>query len=345
MKFPSLNQRTRIALDFGTDVIRMAQASRDAICPSILAADSVGSSIFHADPTAGEAASAADCAVLSKAIRSGGFRGRECAITLPASAFLCDLAELPTVSDREVQEAAAWEAVDRFGIDRDDLVTRTLPLATHSMNGTTAPFLLVAVRKSTALIATDLVAASGLEPVRLEHAALASIRTIWRRERSRAGSGQVAVLHLEQGWSTLAVLNRGGLVAFHSFQIQSGGGSSSPTLSDSIPLADDSQRQDDLAWHPFAEQILNYLRHMERQHPGSWPERLLASGPGAARAGLLDAVQSLCGFPSNLCCPSREFTLGPLAADDGNLFAWSSAMGSLLVDVPTASVALQETMS
>ncbi|MDA0802312.1 MAG: hypothetical protein O2819_00940 [Planctomycetota bacterium] len=354
MKFASLNPRTRIALDFGTDRLLASQSNRDPIRPAILAAGTVGSSIFHADPSLGEAASTQEGDELRRMLRAAGFRGRECALTLPSSAFLCELAELPSSTDRELQESAAWEAVDHFGIEREELVTRTLPLATMSLAGNASPFLIVALRTSTALYASDVVAAAGLEPVRLEHAALAAIRTIWRRERVQSGSGQIAALHVEDAWATLAVLNRGGLVVFHSFAIHGASSASARSAAGkdlfaspagSIPLAGDASSDADLSWHPFAEQVLTYLRHMERQRPGSWPERLVATGPGAARAGLLNAIESLCGINSTLTCPSREFALGPLAGEDGNLFAWASCLGSLLVDVPQAAAALQETMS
>lgn len=344
MKFTSLQPRTRIALDFQANRVLAAQANRDPIRPTIVAAGMVPSSVFTREPALGEAAPAEEGAAMKTLLKSCGFKGRECAMTLPSSAFLCELAELPTGSARDMQESAAWEAVARFGIERDELVTRTLPLSAASLSGTSGHFLLIALRTSTALYATDVAAAAGLEPVRLEHAALAAVRTIWRRERINAGSGQVAALHVEERFATLAVLSRAGLVAFHSFAIQRGS-TAAAMASSAIPLVGEVETVADLEWHPFAEQVLSYLRHMERQHPGSWPERLLATGPAAARAGLLDAIRSLCRIEAHLWCPSREFTLGPLASDDGNLFPWASALGGLLVDVPQPVAALQETMS
>lgn len=348
MKFPALQSRSRIALDYTADRILAAQSSKDAIRPSILAAGGVPCSIFRRDPSLGEAAAPEEGIALRTLLRTCGFKGRECAMTLPASSFLTDLAELPTGSAREVQESAAWEAVARFGIEREELVTRTLPLSAPSLSGSSGHFLILALRTATALYATDVAAAAGLEPVRLEHAALAAVRAIWRRERVNPGSGHVAALHVEDAWATLAVLSRAGLVSFHSFRMQRGTNPAAVGAvpgEAAIPLAGEAESISDFLWHPFAEQVLSYLRHLERQQPGSWPERLLATGPGASRAGLLDAVRSVCGLESHLWCPSREFTLGPLAGDDGNLFPWAAAFGSLLVDVPQPVAALQETMS
>jgi hypothetical protein len=325
--FKALAPRTDIAIDFGTDRTRLVQLSLEGLDASIDAAAEFDDSPF--------AVSGAEITIepgfvhaLRRVLKTGGFAGRRCALTVPCSALLVDTAELPSLAKDELLQGAIWEAVDRFGLDRDALHLGTLQLGSGSRSGGATEHLLVGIRRQVAMALTDCVARVGLEPSRIEAAPLAALRTAWRGMKMATAGGCFAALHLEEGKAGLSVMLGSGLAFHRAFDWKPA--SRGDAQSDWIPVGgDDPGTAQVFRWYGLAEETLQCFRHIDRKLGGVWPSQLVLTGPAATDPALTTALSSVCSVHAlavGLAPGVMQGVLDPMAAP----CTWSAVLGSAL---------------
>lgn len=250
-------------------------------------------------------------AALKALMRSGRIPKGRCVVTLPATGALTEMAQLPPLADHELEDTVTWEAVDRFGLDRSDVVSGHVPL-NSDRQGASRDLLLVAIRRATTMAIADLLARVELEPVRMELAPLAILRLA-----RDAGAAQHALLHIESMRASIMVLQGGTLryqrsFGWHPAEISAIEAMAGLGLHDSddgsIPLVGEERMPaapQSMRWREVAEEVLASLRHAERRTPGCWPERISVSGCGAAEPGLCEAIGAVCGTPTAPLCDSE----------------------------------------
>jgi len=272
---------------------------------------------------------------LRRALKSSGFAGRRCALTIPCSSLLMDTAELPSLAKDELLQGAIWEAVDRFGLDRTALHLGTLPLGGGSRSGGPTEYLLVGIRRQIAMALTDCVARVGLEPSRIEAASLAALRTAWRGMKMATAGGCFAVLHLEDGKAGLSIMSGSGLAFHRTFDWKPA--SSGESQADWIPVdGEDPGTARVFRWYGLAEETLQCFRHIDRKLGCAWPSQLVLTGPAATDPALTTALSSVCSVHAlavGLAPGVLQGVLDPMAAP----CTWSAALGSALAGQSSGS--------
>jgi len=277
-------------------------------------------------------------------IRSARIPCGKCAVTLPASGALTEMAQLPPMADHELEDTVTWEAVDRFGLDRSDVVSGHLPL-NADRPGPSRDLLLVAVRRATMIAIADMLVRCGLEPMRMELAPLAVLRLCMRE-----GIERQAVLHIERSRACIMVMQDGNVryqrsFGWHPAHMSAMEAMAGLGLSDAddgaIPLVGDdavAHSPQAMRWREVAEEVLASLRHAERRVAGCWPERIWVSGSGAAEPGLCEAVAAVCGTATGPIgvCPRITWPDGD-APEPHALCAGAVAAGVAARDAAQAS--------
>jgi hypothetical protein len=284
-------------------------------------------------------------AALRALIRSAKIPCGKCVVTLPASGALTEMAQLPPIADHELEETVTWEAVDRFGLDRSDVVSGHLPL-NADRPGPSRDLLLVAVRRATMIAIADMLVRCGLEPMRMELAPLAVLRLCMRE-----GIERQALLHIERSRACFMVMQDGNVryqrsFGWHPAHISAVEAMVGLGLGDaddgSIPLVGDevAQTPQAMRWREVAEEVLASLRHAERRASGCWPERIWVSGSGAAEPGLCEAVAAVCGTDTGPigACPRISWPEGE-APEPHALWAGAVAAGIAARDTAQAAAA------
>ncbi len=331
----ALTNRSTIALDIGRREARLLQLGFDGPAPAVLASATLPCPVFARDGALGEPASQGVAATLRALVSESGFRGRACSLSLPSSAFLTDCAEFPITTGSDLSEAVAWDCADRFRLDREAIQTGCLP-TTATTSGGTGEYLVIAIRKESAMRAVHLAASAGLQPVRLESAGLASLRAVWRRARSLDGGARFAVLHMEDHRAMLAVLSEAGLHFHRSFAWSAGaeamsGGS---PIDGPIALSDANTGQYLWRWNTLAEEVLHSFRRVERRQPGAWPTAIYVCGPAAIGAGLTESLTNVCGATATSYGLDAGIDWNGVAASGEAVDSWSAAAGLALADYP-----------
>lgn len=111
-----------IAVDFGATSVRLLQVAGQHVTAMELPCE-----IFASNP-GGDPDPGGLAADLVRVIAYGGFHGRRCAVTLPAGCFLIDTVSAPEVDDADRLESLRWDAVERFGVDSEDITVGSLPI-------------------------------------------------------------------------------------------------------------------------------------------------------------------------------------------------------------------------
>jgi hypothetical protein len=273
-------------------------------------------------------------AALRGLIKSARIPTGKCVVTLPASGALTEMAQLPPIADHELEETVTWEAVDRFGLDRSDVVSGHLPL-NADRPGPSRDLLLVAVRRATTIAIADMLVRCGLEPMRMELAPLAVMRLCMRD-----GVERQALLHIERSRACIMVMQDGNVryqrsFGWHPAHISAiealAGLGLGDTDDGAIPLVGDdamAHTPQAMRWREVAEEVLASLRHAERRAAGCWPERIWVSGSGAAEPGLCEAVAAVCGTETGPIgtCPRITWPEGD-APESRALWAGAVAAG------------------
>lgn len=324
-----------LGVDLDESCIRIAQltAPGQHALARVIAQWVLPMSPLRPDGAINQAGLPAVIAALRGLMRSARIPCGACVVTLPASGALAEMAQLPPLADHELEETVTWEAVDRFGIDRADVISGHLTM-NSDRTGPSRDLMLVAVRRATTIAIADMLVRCGLEPVRMELAPLAALRLCMRE-----GVERHALLHIERSRACIIVMQDGNVRYQRSFgwhpahmsavEAMAGLGLGDPD-DGSIPLVGDeiAHAPQAMRWREVAEEVLASLRHAERRTAGCWPERIWVSGSGAAEPGLCEAVAAVCGTDTGPIgsCPRITWPEGD-AAEPRALWAGAVAAG------------------
>ena len=271
---------------------------------------------------------------IKEALRSGGFSGRSCALSLPAKSIMTECIEIPALANNEMKESVSWTAVDRLGVDRNEVVSGHLPIRAGTLGGATSEVLVVATRRNIVNRTAALLTEAGLEPRRAELGALAAMRLAWGQIKTTSNIPHFAFLHLESDQATLALLNANGLLFHRSFAWES----SSNLNVGTIPVAGEEDESQAWRWRQLAEEILQCFRHIERRAAGSWPEFVTLSGALAEEPGVASAIRTVCGAETRLINIETSVDWSKVKRPSGPLSAWTALIAMALPQITVATV-------
>ena len=106
---------------------------------------------------------------VAKQLRHAGFTGREVVIGLPPNIARMSVVRVPAIAGADGREAVAWEAAERTGMARENLVADALPTGapTNSQEGR-EEHLLIAVNEPDLIAACNHFIDAGFEPIAVE---------------------------------------------------------------------------------------------------------------------------------------------------------------------------------
>ncbi|NDG62247.1 MAG: hypothetical protein EBY29_02095 [Planctomycetes bacterium] len=329
--FQSPNQRNVIAVEYGANALRLLQLGGNAINPVVHAIAMLPGSGLNSQQSGSDEAMVRR---IKEALRSGGFSGRSCALSLPAKSIMTECIEIPALANNEMKESVSWTAVDRLGVDRNEVVSGHLPIRAGTLGGATSEVLVVATRRNIVNRTAALLTEAGLEPRRAELGALAAMRLAWSQIKITNNIPHFAFLHLESDQATLALLNANGLLFHRSFAWES----SSNLNVGTIPVAGEEDESQAWRWRQLAEEILQCLRHIERRAAGSWPEFVTLSGALAEEPGVASAIRTVCGAETRLMNIEKSVDWSKVKRPSGPLSAWTALIAMALPQIIVATV-------
>lgn len=152
---------------------------------------------------------------LGNAIARGGFTGRRCVVSLPRETVRIQAVRLPSMPDAELRDAVAWEAAERFDLDRESIeVDFVRTGATLNSGESREEVILVAATHTTLRNYLDPIIGAGLRPLAVDVSFAAIARALSRQHRREADRGNVrAVVEVGATGSYVLIL-RGDQIAF-----------------------------------------------------------------------------------------------------------------------------------
>ncbi len=202
-----------LGIDWGSNAIRMLQLRQQGLDLHVVGAAEVQLPNDDGSLTAEESTTLADR--LRVAIASGGFTGRRCVVSVPRHDVFVQSVRLPKMPDHELQEAAAWEAAQRFDIDRAAMEVVGLRTGASLQSGDSREeVLLVAASHAVLHARLKPILDAGLRPVAVDTDFAALARVFSRQYRREGDTHHVrAVLDVGRAGSTLMIL-RGNQISF-----------------------------------------------------------------------------------------------------------------------------------
>ncbi|MHC4082209.1 MAG: pilus assembly protein PilM [Planctomycetota bacterium] len=200
-----------VGIDFGSRTIKLLQLRENGRKLRVVGAGSV-------DVHGGESGPDDTAALTDQlwgAFASGGFSGRRCVISLPRDDVRVQSVRLPKMPDDELQQAAVWEASQRFGFDRAAMEVDIIRTGAELQGGENREEVLLIAASHTAINARlEPLMAAGLRPVAIETHFTALARAFSRPTFSPSAVQEVrAVVDVGVSGSTVMIL-RGGQIAF-----------------------------------------------------------------------------------------------------------------------------------
>ncbi len=152
---------------------------------------------------------------LHTVMTSGMFLGRKCVVTLPRDDVRVQAVRLPSMCEDELAQATAWEAAQRFGIERDKLscdYVRTGMLGSNQEGR--EEVLLVGAQTELIKERLEPILQAGFRPVAVDTGFAALTRGFSRRNRRENDRDSVrAILDVGYSGSVITII-RGDQVAF-----------------------------------------------------------------------------------------------------------------------------------
>lgn len=265
---------------------------------------------------------------LRSAFITGGFVGRKCVVSVPRSDVWMQVVRLPHMPDGELNEAVAWEAAERFELDREALQCDWIQ--TGGSAGDRQEVLIIAVNRSCLDARLNSVLQAGFRPVAVEAGFTGVARLFSRQFRREADGGRVrAVLDVGSSGSMLMVL-RGRDLAFCKpvsvggrhlddrvaaqldLDLEGARDLRAARLDGGTPLDPSTDGAVGDAVRPvlaeLAREAMRCLRHYSVSVRGERPEYLVLSGADASEPGLAGMVHGVCRVDVHLDDEAQSVT-------------------------------------
>jgi type IV pilus assembly protein PilM len=200
-----------VGIDFGSRAIKLLQVRENGRGLRVIGAGSVD--------VPGGGSGSEDAAALTDqlwgAFASGGFSGRRCVVSLSRNDVRVQSVRLPKMPDDELQQAAVWEASQRYGFDRGAMEVDVIRTGAELQGGENREEVLLIAASHEAINARlEPLMAAGLRPVAIETHFTALARAFSRPSFSPSAGQEVrAVVDVGESGSTVIIL-RGGQIAF-----------------------------------------------------------------------------------------------------------------------------------
>lgn len=335
-----------IAVDFGQRSLRLLQLMTEPAGASYRCASAAELPGWGMAPDGG-GPDATRAKELQAAFRSLGFAGERVRLTLPASCFQSDVARMPAMPESELSESVAFEAQDRFGIDRATSIVGHLRMAATA--GGPSDVLVLALPRTIVDAASTLVSTSTTAAVNVEHAALAALRAVSRQRTAEctehAEAREFAMIHLEDRVATLVLVRDSAICFFRSIpgewgaiamtaqrtRITRAARTAFGAADDAIPVEDTGISSTAWRWCALAEEALRCLRNVERSTGGWWPSEIVITGPAAGDPQAAATVESVCGVRASMAVPIR-MVADAAPCVHGN--SWIAAIGAACAELP-----------
>jgi type IV pilus assembly protein PilM len=197
-----------VGVDFGTRAIKLLQVRQQRGVLRVVGAGRV-------DLTQANLEGPALVEHLRAAFASGGFTGRRCVVSLPRKEVRVQSVRMPRMDDEELQQAAVWEAVQRFGFERNTMEVNIMRTGAELQGGEHRDeVLLIAAPHEAINRSIEPLVAAGLRPVAMETHFTALARAFGRAPPGETGPWPVrAVVDVGASGSTVLIL-RGEHIAF-----------------------------------------------------------------------------------------------------------------------------------
>ena len=288
----------------------------------------VGAGVVDIPPNGSAEADPAGLALrVRAAFASGRFTGRRCVVSLPPQDVCVQSTRLPSMPDEELVQAAAWEASQRFGLDRSAMeVDFVRTGATVQGSEDREEVLLIAASHVVIRRWIDPLLAAGLRPTAVETSFTAMARAFRRRCRREGDSDHVrAVVAVQASGSTVMIL-RGDELAFCKVmatggeefdrsvaehlqmdlaaaqELRSARLASATANAEAEPFAD--PRTDRAVYEAirpllggFVKQVMLCIRYYGVTFRGHPPGRIILTGSEAREPHLQEALAEHCKIP------------------------------------------------
>ncbi|MHC4717884.1 MAG: pilus assembly protein PilM [Planctomycetota bacterium] len=200
-----------VGIDFGTRAIKLLQLREHGRGLRVVGAAAVDA--HGTDSDRGDGALLTD--QLWGAFAAGGFSGRRCVISLPRGDVRVQSVRLPKMPDDELQQAAVWEASQRFGFDRAAMEVDVIRTGAELQGGENREEGLLIAASHTAINARiEPLMTAGLRPVAIETHFTALARAFSRPSFSPSATQPVrALVDVGASGSTVMII-RDGQIAF-----------------------------------------------------------------------------------------------------------------------------------
>lgn len=200
-----------VGIDIGARAIKMLQLREHGRRLRVVGAGRVD---LH-DTESGTGDSHTLVEQLRGAIGSGGFTGRKCVVSLPRTALRVQSVRLPRMPLEELRQAAAWEASQRFGFDRNAMEVDVIRTGAELQGGENRQEVLLIVAPHDAMSTwLEPVMAAGLRPIAVETNFTALARAFSPHGPGGDGQNRVrVVVDVGASGSTVMIL-RGTQIAF-----------------------------------------------------------------------------------------------------------------------------------
>lgn len=195
-----------VGIDFGTRAVKLLQLREHGRGLRVIGAGAVD--IPAAAPDRPDAEALTD--QVWSAFTSGGFSGRRCVVSLPRDEVRVQSVRLPKMPEEELEQAAVWEASQRFGFDRSAMEVGMIRTGAELQGGENREEVLLIAAPHTAINARiEPLMAVGLRPVAVETHFTALARAFSRPSFSPSANQPVrAIVDVGATGSTVMILRQ-----------------------------------------------------------------------------------------------------------------------------------------
>lgn len=312
-----------VGIDFGTRAVKLLQVREHGRGLRVVGAGAVDIPAAAADRPDAETLTDQ----IWGAFTSGGFSGRRCVVSLPRDEVRVQSVRLPKMPDEELEQAAVWEASQRFGFERTAMEVGVIRTGAELQGGENREeVLLIAASHASINARIEPLVAAGLRPIAVETHFTALARAFSRPSFSHSANQPVrAIVDVGATGSTVMILRQdqiafckpiamGGdlldqAVADHlqmdldsarslraaRIAVALGQGGSGPENDPSIARAEYDAVRPLLG--SFAKEVMLCVRYYGVTFRGHPPQHLILTGGDGLEPHLDDALAEQCKIP------------------------------------------------